>query len=140
MPAIRSTADISTKWKNVTPGRSSEYEAGVTNPLGDWEKSTLAAKDAQKAGITQALAQGRFEKGVKRAGNTTWSERTKLLGTRRWVEGVAASGDRYAKGFYPYQAVIAGIQLPPRGPAGDPMNIKRVSAISEALAKKKVTG
>lgn len=137
---IRSTADIANKWKNVTPGRSTEYEAGVTNPLGDWEKATLAAAGSQKAGITQALAQGRFEKGVKKAGNSTWSERTKLLGVRRWGEGVSVSGDRYAKGFDPYQAVIAATTLPPRGPAGDPMNIKRVSAISEALAKKKATG
>lgn len=140
MPAIRSTQDIANKWKTVTPGRSSEYEAGIINPLGDWVKATLAAKDAQKAGITQALAQGRFEKGVAKAGNATWQERTKLLGVRRWGEGVSVSGDRYANGFDPYQKVIATTVLPPRGPNGDPRNNERTKAMSEALAKKKATG
>jgi len=39
----------------------------------------------------------------------------------------------YEEGFKPYRDLIASIDLPPRGPRGDPSNIDRVRIIAERL-------
>ncbi|GAJ20304.1 unnamed protein product, partial [marine sediment metagenome] len=124
--AIKSTSDIARKFAEVTPGRVSEYTDGVTNPKRDWEAETKAAEDNFEKGITQAIRDKRFGKGVAKAGTAKWQARAIKIGPGRFAEGVAAAGPAYAEGFGPYRDVIAGLTLPPRGPSGDPRNIDRV--------------
>ncbi|MBA7575227.1 hypothetical protein ES708_17048 [subsurface metagenome] len=138
--AIKSTSDIARKFAEVTPGRVNEYTDGVTNPKRDWEAETKAAEDNFEKGITQAIRDKRFGKGVAKAGTTKWQARAIKVGPGRFAEGVAAAGPAYAEGFGPYRDVIAGLTLPPRGPSGDPRNIDRVKAVAEALHKKKLAG
>ncbi len=138
--AIKSTADIARKFAEVTPGRVGEYTEGVTNPKRDWATETKAAEDNFEKGISQAIRDKRFGKGVAKAGTDKWRARAMLVGPGRFAEGVAAAGPAYEAGFDPYRNVIAGLTLPPRGPTGDPRNIDRVRAVAEALHKKKLAG
>ncbi len=138
MAAIRSTADIARKWASVTPQRSADYEAGVRNPRTDWQRATIAAKDAWKDGVTRAAANDAFAKGVTAAGTSKWQDGAVTKGVTRWGPGVAGAEDLYAKGFAPYQAAIERVVLPPRFARRDPRNLLRVNAIVEALVKAKV--
>ena len=136
--AIKSTTDIARKFAEVTPGRATEYAAGVAAPKKDWEAETKAAEANYKTAVTKAAAEGRFGRGVAKAGTAHWQERTMKYGPGRFAEGVRDAGPAYAEGFGPYRDTIAGLTLPPRGPTGDPRNIDRVRMIAEALHKKKL--
>ena len=140
MPAIRSPREIAEKWKRVTPGRSEDYKQGVMKPRKDWETETAAAEGRYKTGVIAAANSGQYAKGVKKVGTKKWQEKTLTKGPTRFAEGVMLAGDDFEKGFAPYADVIESIDLPPRGPKGDPANIQRVVAISTALHKKKLEG
>jgi len=138
MPAVKSLDRASKKWTQRASVSQEAYTDGIDNPRVDWAAATQAANQAYKSGITQSLAADRFAAGVKKAGTSKWADNAKKKGPGRWSEGVAMSTDAYEKGFSPYRQVIEATNLPPRGPKGDPNNIKRVSLLAEALHKKKV--
>lgn len=140
MAAIKSADQIAQKWATVTPQRSTEYEQGVRNPRVSWSAAASAAEERYKTGVVDAANKNRFSAGVKRAGDTRWSDRSAKVGPARYAEGVATSGDRYAAGVAPYVDVIARTTLPQRYPKGDPRNVDRVKVMSAALRARKMAG
>lgn len=138
MPAVRPGA--SSKWNRRTSAATTDYADGVKNSPNDWEKNTVAAAAAHKAGTEQALRENRFEKGVKKSGGAYYKERAATLGASRFAQGVEAGAANYEEGVKPYLETIASTQLPPRGPKGDPRNYERVKVMGEALRKKKIGG
>lgn len=137
MPKVKSVADIAGKWARVTPQRAGDYEAGVKNPVRDWATETAKAADAYKAGVTQAITQDRFKKGVVAAGTEKWKEKAISVGPARFQQGVQIAAPEFEKGFAPYRDVIEKTQLPPRFAKGDPRNIDRVRVMAAALAEQK---
>jgi len=138
MPAVKSLDKISSKWAEVSQRSQGAYEDGVRNPRKDWEKNTVAAANSYAAGVQAAVSDGRFKKGVTKAGNAKWQQAAISKGPARWAEGIRLSQSAYERGFAPYRTVIENITLPPRGPVGDPANINRVKVISEALFKERI--
>lgn len=133
MPAVKSVATASDKWVRRAGQSAPDYQKGVQSPRTSWQEATLAASDAQAAGVQQAISEGRFEKGVSAAGNAKWQRKATTVGAQRFGPGVAAAKGDYESGFSPYAAVIQGVTLPPRGPKGDPRNYERVQQIGDAL-------
>lgn len=136
---IKDTSVIAEKYARVTPGRSEDYEAGVRSPRRDWKSAALAAESSYKQGVTKAAGEGRFGKGVTKAGTTKWQDKTLEKGTARWGSGVSTAQSDYESGYAPYRAVLASLTLPNRYPRGDPRNIERVSTGNKALHNKKVS-
>lgn len=134
MPTVKDTSEIAEKWARVTPQRAADYEAGVKDPVRDWESNTLAANAAYKAGVTEAVNKDRFAKGVKEAGTETWQSAAVTKGPGRFSQGVAVAQPAYEEGFAPYRDVIEKTTLPPRFAAGDPRNIDRVRVMAAALS------
>jgi len=133
MPAIKSASEIAAKWARVTPGRSSDFSAGVKAPKLSWETGATAAAESYKTGVTAAANEGRFEKGVKSAGDTKWQKKTVEVGVGRWAGGVSAATSDYQAGFAPFADVIQKTTLPPRYPKGDPRNYDRARQMGQAL-------
>lgn len=141
MAAIRPTDEIAAKWASVTPQRTGDYEAGVRNPRTDWKQATSNANDAWKAGVTAAVNDNAFAKGVGKSGTPVWQDGALTKGTQRWGQGVQLAQDKYATAFAPYREAIQRTTLPPRFARRDPRNLQRVNAIVEALVKvKKAAG
>ncbi len=138
MAEIKSMAAIRDKWTRVTPGRVDDYKLGIQNPKRDWEAETVAAKDTWKAGVDQAAAKDMFAKGVVKAGSKKWQDKALKVGPGRFAEGVYLAGPDYEKGFAPYRAVIAAVDLGPRFPRRDPRNLERVKRIVDALVAEKI--
>lgn len=138
--AIRSAADVAKKWQEVTPQRAPIYEAGVKNPLRNWEEETLEAKERQKEGMRKAIQEDRIAKGVARVGNAKWQRNTVMKGPGRWSEGVRMAEADYLSGWAPYREVIANLTLPEKYAAGDPRNWERSKAVGLALHLKKTQG
>lgn len=133
MAAIRPADQIARKWATVTPMRTADYEAGVKEPQRDWARNTAAAAQAYKDGVTQAIADKRFEKGVSRVGTAGWQEGAVTKGVPRWGAGVALAENKYLSGFAPYREAIARLTLPPRYARRDPRNLERVKAVVNAM-------
>lgn len=137
MPAVRALTKIAEKWGRVTPARAPEYEAGVKDPLKDWQKETAKANDAYKTGVQASIAKDMFLKGVNRVGTEKWKRKASEVGPRRFAEGVSVAAPDYEKGFAPFRDVIERTTLPPRFAKGDPRNIDRVRTMAAALAEAK---
>jgi len=138
MAEIKSMAAIQEKWTRVTPTRADDYTKGVQAPKRDWATEAVAAKGNWKAGIDAAAAKDLFAKGVSNAGTPKWKAKALALGPGRFAEGVYQGGADYAKGFAPFQAAIAAVDLGPKFPRRDPRNLDRVKKVVTALVEAKV--
>ena len=135
---IRPTAEIADKFIEVTPGRSAYYDAGVSDPLEDWETNTVLSQAAYKGAVSAVDIAKRFAGGVKRAGTAKWQRKAKDVGVDRFGPGVLASRQDFVLGFDPFNAVIAATDMPARKPRGDPANYKRSEVIGTALHTKRL--
>jgi len=140
MAQIRSIDTISRKWKEVTPQRSGVYKTNVEDPLRDWEKETLAAKERRDAGLREAIADGRIDRGIRKSGLEGWRKATVTKGPARWAEGVTLAEPDYKAGFAPYRDAIEKTELGPKYPKGDPRNWERSKKIGMALHALKIKG
>lgn len=138
MAEIKSMAAIKEKWTRVTPTRTDDYSKGVQNPKRDWAGEAVAAKGNWKAGIDAAAGKDLYAKGVTAAGTAKWKMKALALGPGRFAEGVYQAGADYEKGFAPYQAAIASVDLGPKFPRRDPRNLDRVKKVVTALVEAKV--
>lgn len=138
MAAIKSLANISTKWA-VVAGRSGDaYQDGVTNPRKDWQKATLAANSNWEQGTQAAITRKTFKTGVEKSSTAAWQDGAINKGVSRYQAGVTLGQAAYEQGFAPYAQVIQATTLPERKPKGDPSNINRVSVMAKALHDKKL--
>lgn len=112
-----------------------DYEAGVRNPRQPWAERASAAEANYRDAVTLAAQQGRFGRGVRKAGNQKWQSRAATLGTARFPSGVAAAAPDWTAGFAPYHQAISAVQLPPRRPTRDPANRQRINAILDAVIR-----
>ena len=131
MAKVRANADA--KWARRAGSATQEYTEGVQNPRASWKASTLAAENAHRAGTEAALRNKSFAKGVQASSDEQWMTKAVGKGGARFAQGVADAQGDYAKGVAPYLNKLATLQLPPRGPKGDPNNIQRVIAVTKAL-------
>lgn len=126
------------KWKRKVAGATEDYKDGVMNPKNDWATETGKAAEVHKVATIQALNEGRFLKGVNKAGTQKWQDGAINKGIDRWPTGVAAAEQEYSSGMADNLATINAVILPAKGPKGDPRNYERVKAIGDALHKKKI--
>lgn len=138
MAAIKDSASIAAKWKRRASTAAGEYEEGVRNPRKDWATETAKAERAYEEGLANSIARKAFGKGVKKAGTSKWQDAAIEKGPARFTQGVNLAENAFEEGFAPFRATIANTTLPPRGPKGDPKNIRRVEVIAKALHDKKI--
>ena len=134
---VPSAADIAKKWGDVTPARATYYEAETPKASGLWESNTKLAKGTYKAAVADPKIAERFEGGVK--GKAAKFERkVKDVGIARFGPGVTAAVPDMETGFSPYQAVLATIEVPDRGPRGADINYEIPKKIGKPLHEKRL--
>jgi hypothetical protein len=131
--ALRTAGEIAAKWSSVTPTRSGYYESGVKSPKKDWAAATAGSETTYKDAVTKAASEGRFGKGVRRAGSEKWQRKAVDIGASRWGPGVSAAAQDYESGFTPYRDALDKISYKPRYPKGDPRNYDRTKQVGDAL-------
>ncbi len=137
MAAIKPLDRISNKWARVASGAGTEYAEGVKNPRRDWQDATKSANSTYKSAMQESLANDSFLKGVSNTPTKKWQDAAVSKGPARFAEGVRLAEGAYRRGFEPYREVIAGLDLPARGPKGSPQNLERVAVVANALHQKK---
>ena len=128
---------VAKKWNARAAVAGPDYQAGIANPKQDQATAAAAAAPAWAAGVQQAVANGRFAKGVQRNPGK-WAARASTVGAARFPQGVAAATSTYQTAIAPYLQTISNLTLPPRAPKGDPSNLHRVAAVDQALHAEKL--
>lgn len=136
MVATKPIEQTASKWKRKVDVAGEDYRYGIENPKADWATETKAAETRYKEGVTRAAAEGRFGRGVSKAGTEKWKKGAVEKGLTRWPEGVGMAEDEYRTAMSEVLSVIQGVTLPARRPKGDPANYERVKAIGTALHAK----
>lgn len=137
---LRPLDQVVGKWQRRAAAAAPDYTAAVQTPLKDWQKGSLAASDAWKAAVTDAAGRDAYKAGVAKQTTAFWQKRALELGAPRFADGVSKSVDVYNTKFGPFYDALGRIELPARGPRGDPRNIERVRTIMETLRRVKITG
>lgn len=135
---VKSASDVAQKWADVTPGKAGYYESEAPMAGAAWEANTIAAGGTYKAALSAAGIEKRFVGGVKKAGAEKFSRKVREVGVARYGPGVAAAQADMAKGIAPYLDVLAGLDIPDRGPRGSPGNYAIVEKVGSALHKKRL--
>lgn len=120
------------KWKDVTPGRMSFYQSGVSAAGGAYEEGVRGAGDRYASGVQQAISNGQWQAGVEGKGSR-YAMKASTVGGSRWSDGVSRAETDYVSGVTPYLQAISGMSLPPRGPKGAAQNYGRSQAVGDAL-------
>jgi hypothetical protein len=133
MVAVKPLASIADKYVRRASAAQSDYQAGVQGASpATWETNTAAGADNYSAGVSQAVAEGRFAAGVQGKG-AKWQRKATTVGPQRYQTGVAAAAPDYTQGMQPYFNVLQSLTLGPRGPRGDPRNYQRSQQVGQAL-------
>jgi hypothetical protein len=136
---VKSVADVAKKWGEVTPGRSSYYEAGAAAAGADWERGATAAQANYKSAVSAGNIGSMYAGGIKRAGGAKYERKVTTVGAARYGPGVQAAVEDYSSGVAPMLDELSKITLPARAPRGSAANIARVTAVATALNKKRLS-
>lgn len=124
---VRDLARAAQRFEQGAAARQTDYvEGAVENTT--WAPNTAAAAPAYNAGVQEAIAAGRFARGVQRAGQSAYQNGVRTRGAARYAQGIAGSGPAWQAGFAPYAQAIAAQTLPPRGPRRSQANVQRMLA------------
>lgn len=137
---VKDAASSAAKFVSRAQTAAPEYVKGVQGAGQAWATNTAASADVWAQGVQAAVTNGRFSKGVNKAGPTKYETNAAGKGAQRYGPGVAAAGPSWQQNTQPYLDTIAGLTLPARRPKGDPGNFARSQAVADALRKKKVSG
>jgi hypothetical protein len=137
---VKDAAASATKFVQRAQAAAPDYQRGVQGAGQTWQTNAAAANDSYVAGVTAAANAGRFARGINAAGGQKYEAAAAGKGAQRYPQGVASAGPTWQAKTQPYLDTLAGLQLPPRRPKGDPANFQRVQIVGDALRKKKVGG
>lgn len=137
---VKDAATAAAKFVARAGGAAADYAKGVQGAGDIWAAHTAAAEQTFADGVQAAIARKAFSHGVMAAGPAKFVTAAAGKGAQRYPSGVAAAGPLWQSKTGPYLDTIANLTLPPRRPKGDPANMQRVQAVTDALRKKKVSG
>lgn len=135
---VRTAQQAAEAFSSGAAGGQKAYAEGVSAAGEAWKNGASEAADTYAQGVTQAIGDGRYKKGVERAGAARYVDKAKNVGAGRYVTGAQAAKGDYATGVAPFLAEIASTDLPARRPKGDPSNINRVAILAARLRAKKL--
>jgi hypothetical protein len=135
---VKDAGSIAKKFVRNAQSAQGDYAEGVKGAGADWEAGAREGAENYKQAVTQAASEGRFERGIAKAGAAKYVQRAGTLGPQRYGQGVAASEGAFVQGIGPVLQTIASVALPPRRPKGDPGNMERSNAVARALRQMKV--
>jgi hypothetical protein len=136
---VKDLGQAASKFATNASAGSANYSSGVQSNT-SWAQNTEAAAPTWATGVSAAASNGRFARGVAKAGQAKWQSNSVSKGQSRFQSAVQSPQAKanWQSGFQPYATVIAGITQPPKGVRGSPGNYQIVQAIGDALHKAKV--
>jgi hypothetical protein len=136
--SVKDASAAAQKFVTRAQAAGTDYANGVANSGNKWSQNTAASAQTWAQGVSQAAANGQFQKGINSTSQQKFTNRVSTVGSQRYGTGVANSAGAWQTGVTPYLQTIAGLTLPARQPKGSPANYQRVQAVGDALRAKKL--
>lgn len=130
---VRSASDSAKKFQGRAAAARGDYLDGVKNAGERWKQGAESSEEAWKAGTQEAINEGRFRKGVSKAGAAKYQDNAVKLGPDRFVSGVQNAAPAYEKGVAPYVAAMSSAALSPRSSRGN--NARRIQEQMDLMRK-----
>ena len=105
---------------------SDRYARGASGKGSKWLAGAGRAGQNYQEGISRALAEKSFEKGVQEAGATAYDQGVQLKGVNNWGSGMQTSGDKYVRKTQKFAALWNQPLSTPRGARRSAANAKRM--------------
>jgi len=97
--ARKTIAEAVSKWATRVAQSGPFYQAGVQNPQVDWAGPAVAAADRRNAGLQAAIASGRIDAGIQRAGTAKWRANTLAKGVSAWTTNTPKAAPQFQAGL-----------------------------------------
>ena len=137
---VKDAATAAKKFATRGAAAGGDYANGVRGAGARWQTNAKAGAQNFAQGVQDAITNGRFEKGIDKSGAAHFEDRAVNVGAQRFPQGIQLAESKWAEKTQPYLQTIANINLPPRGPKGDPRNQARSQMVADVLRKKKIAG
>jgi hypothetical protein len=137
---VKDAGTSAAKYSTRAAAAAPDYATGVAAAGQDWQTNTTQAEPNYDAAVQDAISRKAFSRGVTAAGGAKFATNASTTGAQRYPQGVRNAQGAWQSGVAPYLQTIASTSLPPRRPKGDPANMARVQAVTDALRKKKLSG
>jgi hypothetical protein len=132
---IKDTSSLAAKFVQRASAAAGDYTTGVQAAGSDWEANSKAAEQSYGQGVQDAIAKGRYGRGISAAGASKFVANATKLGAQRYPTGVQNAQDAWAKGVQPALDKLKSLTLPPRGPRRSPQNQQRANMVALELGK-----
>lgn len=132
-PSVPAVGKVAEKWARRVAGASQDYTEGAGAAGEAWQRGASAGAANYQTGVTQAIGQQRYQKGVARATSAKFVRGVRDKGAQRYGPGAAAAQQDFSTAIGPVLEVIGRTDLPPRGPRGADGNYARSAAVGRAL-------
>ncbi len=96
-PAYPDAGTISQNWKRGVQQNGDKWIEGMRNPRKDPKQAALAAKDSWKNGVTKAVQEDAYTKGIQSSDPNEALATAELVGTAGYTSGALARGDKHAR-------------------------------------------
>lgn len=135
---MKSAQEAAKKFVARASVASGDYVTGAAGTSKDQNALAIAAADRYKQGVNEAIAKGRFEKGLRASSRADWLQGVRTKGEARFAEGVSAAEAKYATNSARYDVARGAANNLPRGVRGSEMNYTRSKVVGQALRAVKV--
>lgn len=130
---MKTAQQVAEKYASRASAASTDYVLGVETTTKDQAARAIASAEIHKQATIAALNEGRYAKGLQRAGNQAWKDGVRKKGGNRYSEGVAGASGKYATNSASYDSARGAAVGLPRGLKGSETNLARVKAVVMAL-------
>ncbi len=135
---VRNLNEGAEKFRTRAQAAAPDYTKGVQTAGPKWLAGAEASGDVYAAGVQEAIAQGRFAGGVRRAGAGRYQDRAVKLGGDRYRTGVVEGAADWSKGYAPMADALRAVNLGPKSIRGSAQNYDRARKVGEALRAAKL--
>lgn len=135
---VRSIADSQAKFASRAAAAAPEYTKGVATAGPRWLAGASAADKTWADATQEAISQGRFGAGVRKAGSQKYQDRAAKLGGDRFRTGVQEGAQDWGRGYAPHAQALSSLELGTKGIRGSEQNYQRSRMVGNALRAKKL--
>ena len=126
---MKTAQQVAEKFASRASAAAGDYVSGVENTTKDQAARAIASAEIHKQATMAALNEGRYAKGLQKAGNQAWKDGVRKKGGSRFGEGVAGASAKYATNSAVYDGARGAAASLPRGLKGSETNLARVKAV-----------
>lgn len=134
---MRTAQQSAEKYASRAAAASGDYVDGAQSTSKDQAAAAIAAAEIHKQATMAALNEGRYARGLQRAGKQKWLQGVVEKGAGRFAEGVSQAAGSYASESARFDSARGAAASLPRGIKGSPQNLQRVAAVVNAQIKAK---